>query len=96
MPDETFTEQQTLRIAGQAEWLITSDLGKYLISKSQDEALAAIEEIFEADPEDPKLIRKLQNKKLIPEKALEWIFGIIQEADQLEELRESEDTPSTE
>ena len=84
-------DAEAIRAGEQAKWFITSPVGKKLTEKSQDEALHALTELGEVDPHDTKKIMELQSKKRVAEKALSWIFEIVSEADQIEELANSMD-----
>ena len=44
----------------QVEAYISSDLGRYLLDRSNAEQKAALEQLGNVDPDDPKAIRRLQ------------------------------------
>lgn len=93
MPEDRYNSDEinAIKASEQAKWFLTSPIGRKLTEKAQDEAMDALTELGEADPHDPKRIIELQVRKRVAEKALAWIFEIVAEGDQIEELADSVD-----
>lgn len=61
----------------EAEQFKSTDLGRYLLARAQDDIVVAFKEWQDADPEDAKAIRAIQNKAQVAESFLNWIDEAI-------------------
>jgi hypothetical protein len=61
----------------EAEAFLKSDFGRDLMKRVDADHRCALEKLVEADPEDSRLIRKLQDDVKIPLRALNYIQEII-------------------
>lgn len=61
----------------EAEAFLGSYFGRDLLKRVDEDHKDALQKLVEADPEDPKLIRQLQNEVKIPLRALGYIKEII-------------------
>lgn len=76
----------------QIEAFLGSDVGKYLIGRAEHDVEEATEELKKADPENPKLIRTLQNKIKCAESIQYWMAEAIQSGHLAQQqLREQDD-----
>lgn len=62
----------------QVEAFLGSEVGKYLIGRAEHDVEEATEQLKNADPENPKLIRTLQNKIKCAESIQYWMAEAIQ------------------
>lgn len=60
-----------------AEQFLRSDLGRHLVERSEEERTDALEALKDADPEDAKAIRKLQNRIAVLDTWQQWIADAI-------------------
>lgn len=61
----------------QVEAFIMSDIGKYLISRADEQVESAVQRLKQADAEDPKAIRFLQNEIVVAESIQYWLADAI-------------------
>ena len=69
----------------QVEAFISSDLGRYLLDRSNAEQKAALEQLGEVDPDDPKAIRRLQFNLQVAAGIQNWLADLVVEARNAEE-----------
>ena len=69
----------------QVEAFINSDLGRYLLDRSNAEQKAALEQLGSADPDDPKAIRRLQFNLQVAAGIQNWLADLVVEARNAEE-----------
>lgn len=70
---------------------LRTPIGEYLMSRAKDQAEDALSLLAEADPEDPKKIRDLQNKIRVADSITDWLSEAIRMGDQaLQQLREEQ------
>lgn len=75
----------------QAEAFLRSDIGRYLVSRAEAQIEEAVEVLKEADPEDPKAIRALQNTITVAESVQYWLADVIQQGENAQQqLHEGE------
>lgn len=61
----------------QVEAFINSDLGRYLLGRSNAEQKAALEQLGEADPDNPKAIRRLHFNLQMAAGIQNWLAGSV-------------------
>jgi hypothetical protein len=66
----------------EVENFLNTRIGAYLLRKAQDQASEAIEELAVVDAEDPKAIRKLQNKISVSDQFIGWLREAIMMGEQ--------------
>ena len=64
----------------QVEAFINSDLGRYLLDRSNAEQQAALEQLGEVDPDDPKAVRRLQFNLQVAAGIQNWLADLVVEA----------------
>ena len=64
----------------QVEAYISSDLGRYLLDRSNAEQKAALEQLGNVDPDDPKAIRRLQFNLQVAAGIQNWMADLVVEA----------------
>ena len=64
-----------------AKEFMASDFGKHIANKAAEEIDEALAQMIDADPEDAKTIRCLQNKIHVAQTALSWLMDTIGEGD---------------
>ena len=69
----------------QVEAFINSDLGRYLLDRSNAEQKAALEQLGEVDPDDPNAIRRLQFNLQVAAGIQNWLADLVVEARNAEE-----------
>lgn len=82
---EEDTDEIWLRVAigiQAEEWFYTPP-GKFVLLKAKAEIEAAQAALLDADPDDAKLIRTLQNRANVPRWGVAWLNAAIQESRQL-------------
>lgn len=62
----------------EVEAFLMSDIGRYLTKRAEAEVESAVELMKEADPEDAKAIRGLQNTIRVAESVLYWLADAVQ------------------
>ena len=76
--DPQITELEARVMMGhQAEQFIKSELGRYIVARSEAEEQKAKDELATADPEDQKLIREYQNQIYRARSIREWFAELI-------------------
>lgn len=65
----------------QAEAFLQSDVGRYLVSRAEAQIDEAVELLKNADPEDAKAIRSLQNEIVVAESVQYWLADLIQQGE---------------
>ena len=65
----------------QAEAFLHSDVGRYLVSRAEAQIDEAVELLKNADPEDAKSIRSLQNEIVVAESVQYWLADLIQQGE---------------
>jgi len=63
----------------QVEDFINSPVGQFLVDKARAQINDALEKLQVADPEDPKIIRALQNQACVAESIMQWLGEAIRE-----------------
>ncbi|MGR9117432.1 MAG: hypothetical protein ACU85E_16915 [Gammaproteobacteria bacterium] len=66
------------RLGIEAEAFLSTDLGRYLIARANEERIEALEQLAVVDPNDIKAIAKLQNKVAVADSIQTWIANAIQ------------------
>jgi len=69
---------KTIDFGMEVEAFLQSDIGRYLVKRADGEVEAAVEALKEADPEDAKSIRGLQNTIRVAESIQYWLADAIQ------------------
>ena len=69
----------------QVEAFINSDLGRYLLDRSNAEQKAALEQLGSVDPDDPKAIRRLQFNLQVAAGIQNWLADLVVEGRNAEE-----------
>jgi len=85
---ETADRRELIRLIDmgiQVEAFINSDLGRYLLDRSNVEQNAALEQLGEVDPDDPKAIRRLQFNLQVAAGIQNWLADLVLEARNAEE-----------
>ena len=62
----------------EVEAFLTSDIGKYLVRRAEEELLNATELLTKVDPENPKEIRELQTRIWRANSVQQWMAEAIQ------------------
>ena len=62
----------------EVEAFIKGAIGKYLVARAEDDAAEAMATLKNADPEDPKGIRDLQNRIKVADSVRVWLAEAIQ------------------
>ena len=57
---------------------LQSRIGRYLVKRAEEEVEASVQLLKEADAEDPKAIRELQNKIKVAEDFQYWLGDAVQ------------------
>jgi hypothetical protein len=65
----------------QVEQFLDSDIGRYLTLRAQETANEALEALAVANPEDPGLIRSLQNRVVVADLVVSWLGEAIVRGD---------------
>lgn len=73
-----------IRLGDAVEAFLNSHAGQYLTSRIEQEIDEAVQDLKGADPEDPKAIRKAQNRIHMLEDLKVWIAEAIQTANEIE------------
>ena len=68
---------QRVGLGVEAESFLGSNLGRYLIERAEGERDDAVEDLKEANPDDPKGIRDLQNRIWRAESVQFWLADLI-------------------
>lgn len=63
----------------QVEDFLNSPIGAHLVTKAQAQSLDGIEKLKNADPEDAKVIRALQNQVHVADSIMGWLGDAIHE-----------------
>ena len=71
--------EQSIAFGLEVESFIQSSIGKYLISRAEEDVEAAVEDLKLVDPEEPRLIRQLQHKIRVAESIQYWLLEAIQD-----------------
>ena len=69
----------------QVKAFINSDLGRYLLDRSNAEQKAALEQLGNVDTDDPKAIRRLQFNLQVAAGIQNWLADLVVEARNAEE-----------
>ena len=69
----------------QVEAFINSDLGRYLLDRSNAEQKVALEQLGNVDPDDPRAIRRLQFNLQVAAGNQNWLADLVVEARNAEE-----------
>lgn len=88
----TANEQTILELGEEAELFEKSNLFKYLINTSRDDISQLHKALEDADPEDPKALRDLQNKIVVRRLFILWINEAIISAHQVAENLQIEES----
>ena len=78
----------------QVEAFINSDLGRYLLDRSNAEQKAAVEQLGNVDPDDPKAIRRLQFNLQVAAGIQNWLADLVVEARNAEETLRAVEQPN--
>lgn len=71
--------EQSIAFGLEVENFLQSSIGKYLISRAEEDIEAAVEELKRADPDEPRVIRHLQFKIQLAESIQYWLAEAIQD-----------------
>lgn len=71
--------EQSIAFGFEVEAFLSSDIGKYLIQRADEEIEDAVEELKRADPDIPSVIRALQSKISVAESIQYWLAEAIQD-----------------
>lgn len=74
-----------------AEQFLNSPLGRYLLDRVEAEVDSAYLALKDADPEDSKGIRKLQNRVYRAQAAVSWLLECVQEGRNAERMATGDD-----
>jgi hypothetical protein len=74
-----------IAMGSQAGHFIKTDLGRYIVARSEADEAEALALLAEADAEDAKLIRKYQNQIYRSRTIREWLVELIQDGLQAEQ-----------
>lgn len=75
----------------QVEMWLDTDIGRYLVSRAENDVNEAIEKLKIVDALDSKAVMAAQNRVVIAEKVLGWLGDAIREGhSSLESLKEEE------
>lgn len=75
----------------EAEQFLGSNLGRYIVERAESERDAAVAGLKEADPENAKLIRELQNRVWRAEEVQFWLADLINDGrNAMHEIQERE------
>lgn len=69
----------------QFEAFINSELGRYLLDRSNAEQKAALEQLGDVEPDDPKSVRRLQFDLQVAAGIQNWLADLVVEARNAEE-----------
>lgn len=81
----------TMLVGMNAESFLESDVGRYLLGCASQEAAEAYEKLKNADPEDSKTIRQLQNQIWRAESFKQWLEEIINAGRQADQTLRDQD-----
>ncbi len=70
---------------------LDSPVGQYLIKRAETEVESALVALKDVDPENPRLIRELQNRAYRAQTVLQWLAEAIQEGENAERMAAQED-----
>ena len=76
--EETRALHATIDFGMQAEAFLLSPIGRYLVKRAEGEIEQAVEGLKQADPDDSKSIRNLQNAVKVAESIQYWLAEAIQ------------------
>jgi hypothetical protein len=76
---DTELDLQVMALGVEAEAFCKSSLGRALTQRAKDEIESGVEDLKEADPEDPKAIREIQNRIWRASAFIVWLAEIVQE-----------------
>lgn len=79
------SDLHSIKVGLDARAFRSSTIGEYLEDKANETIIDSLELLSEADPEDPKQIRKLQNDVWRAKVFLSWLSLAIQEGKEAEE-----------
>jgi len=74
-----------------AHFIKSDPVGRYLVEKAKLCRIEALDKLAVTDPEDVKIVRKLQWEAKIPDMVLEWLEVALSEAEAAEEQIRMED-----
>ena len=69
-------------IGEEARLFLESDLGKYIIGVSRQEAQLALERLSEIDPSQVEEVRKTQNEVRVAKLFEQWLLEALQDGEQ--------------
>ena len=93
MNDELIAEAE---LGEEARKFLESDLCQCMLGIANQEAQLALEELGEADPEDDKKIRELQNKVKLANSFQQWLDELIDKGQSALEVWKNGQTRSSE
>lgn len=70
--------QKTIDLSFQVETFLGTDIGRYLIKRSDDEVAAAVEELKAVDPSLVEVVRSIQTRIRVAESVQYWLADAIQ------------------
>ena len=70
--------QGQIELSFKTEEFLASDVGKYLIRRSDEEVEAAVEELKKVSPEDATAIRAIQTRIQVAESVQYWLAAAIE------------------
>jgi hypothetical protein len=71
--------ENTIVLGADAEEFLRSDVGQYILARSEQEIIENLGELRNADPTEQDEIRKLQGNINVAEKAVVWLQQAIEE-----------------
>lgn len=66
------------------EHFLQGPVGLYIVGRAEQQRAEALDKLAEADPEDPKAIRSIQNQIAIIDSIQQWIADALTDAEQAE------------
>jgi len=74
---DILSRNTTIVLGDDAEQFFKTDIGRYVVGVANQEIQDGYVQLEEADPEDSKLIRKVQNKIAQARLAILWLNEVI-------------------
>lgn len=68
---------EVAKLGVEAEAFLTSQLGKKLFSRAEQEIMQEVEKLVAADPEDAILGRAIRSRIAVAESVMKWIIEIV-------------------
>lgn len=87
--DELIQARRAIALGLDVKAFVRTDLGRAFVDRCNTMRQTALEELADADPEDPKAIRRLQNTAQCAGLLLTWLEEIENEGEQAERIYEA-------